>query len=342
MRGADPAIVLVPGRRHVLLRQGQADRPGRRRVLRQRDQRHARRGGALDVRPDRRDREVPDRVLGARGGQARPDAEAQAARRPGRAGHRRGLGHRQGDRRRGSRPRVPASSSPTSTLDAGAGGRAEIGGDRRRRRACTADVTDEDAVQAVVAAAALAFGGVDLVVNNAGLSISKPLLETTVAGLGPPARRDGQGLLPRLAGGRPGDGRPGAGRRHRLHLQQELRLRRPEQRRLRRHQGRPGPPGAAARRRARRARHPGQRRQPRRRGARLRHLRRRLGRQRAEVYGVPEEDLGCLLRPAHHPQARGAARALRQRRVRPDRPDLTHTTGLHIPVDAGVAAAFLR
>ena len=30
-------------------------------------------------------------------------------------------------------------------------------------------------------AAVLAFGGVDLVVNNAGLSISKPLLETTVA-----------------------------------------------------------------------------------------------------------------------------------------------------------------
>ena len=27
----------------------------------------------------------------------------------------------------------------------------------------------------------LAFGGVDLVVNNAGLSISKPLLETTEA-----------------------------------------------------------------------------------------------------------------------------------------------------------------
>src|SRR5690606_19347149 len=29
--------------------------------------------------------------------------------------------------------------------------------------------------------AVLAFGGVDLVVNNAGLSLSKPLLETTVA-----------------------------------------------------------------------------------------------------------------------------------------------------------------
>ncbi|MGH3288783.1 MAG: bifunctional rhamnulose-1-phosphate aldolase/short-chain dehydrogenase, partial [Streptosporangiaceae bacterium] len=45
----------------------------------------------------------------------------------------------------------------------------------------TADVTDEDQVAAAVAAAALAFGGVDLVVNNAGLSISKPLTETTVA-----------------------------------------------------------------------------------------------------------------------------------------------------------------
>jgi rhamnulose-1-phosphate aldolase/alcohol dehydrogenase len=43
------------------------------------------------------------------------------------------------------------------------------------------DVTDEDAVTAALEAAALAFGGVDLVVNNAGLSLSKPLLETTAA-----------------------------------------------------------------------------------------------------------------------------------------------------------------
>ena len=48
-----------------------------------------------------------------------------------------------------------------------------------RAIAVTADVTDPEAVSAAVAAAALAFGGVDLVVNNAGLSISKPLLETT-------------------------------------------------------------------------------------------------------------------------------------------------------------------
>jgi rhamnulose-1-phosphate aldolase/alcohol dehydrogenase len=45
----------------------------------------------------------------------------------------------------------------------------------------TADVTDEEQVAAAVAAAALAFGGVDLVVNNAGLSISRPLTETTAA-----------------------------------------------------------------------------------------------------------------------------------------------------------------
>ena len=42
-----------------------------------------------------------------------------------------------------------------------------------------ADVTDEAQVVAAVNAALLAFGGLDLVVNNAGLSISKPLLETT-------------------------------------------------------------------------------------------------------------------------------------------------------------------
>ena len=42
-----------------------------------------------------------------------------------------------------------------------------------------ADVTDEAQVQAAIDAAVLAFGGLDLVVNNAGLSISKPLLETT-------------------------------------------------------------------------------------------------------------------------------------------------------------------
>ena len=117
-------------RRDVLLRQGQADRPGGRRVLRQRDQRDARRRGALDVRPDRRVGEVPDRVLGAGGGQAPADAAAEAARHPDRAGHRRRLGHRQGDRgaarRRGRlrRDRRPVAGQ-------GAGRRPR---DRRQRR----------------------------------------------------------------------------------------------------------------------------------------------------------------------------------------------------------------
>ena len=43
------------------------------------------------------------------------------------------------------------------------------------------DVSDEAAVQAMVDATVLAFGGLDLVVNNAGLSLSKSLLDTTVA-----------------------------------------------------------------------------------------------------------------------------------------------------------------
>ena len=43
------------------------------------------------------------------------------------------------------------------------------------------DITDEAAIARVVAEACVAYGGVDLVVNNAGLSISKPLLDTTAA-----------------------------------------------------------------------------------------------------------------------------------------------------------------
>ncbi len=55
-----------------------------------------------------------------------------------------------------------------------------------------ADVSDSSAVATAFADTALAFGGVDLVVNNAGLSISKPLLETNRAGLGPPRLRSAE------------------------------------------------------------------------------------------------------------------------------------------------------
>ena len=66
------------------------------------------------------------------------------------------------------------------------------------------------------------------------------------------------------------------------------------------------------------------------------------GAQRAAVYGVPESELGAFY----------AQRTLLKREVLPEHVadavvaltagDLSHTTGLHVPVDAGVAAAFLR
>ncbi|OZB78197.1 MAG: hypothetical protein B7X41_20240, partial [Microbacterium sp. 14-71-5] len=66
------------------------------------------------------------------------------------------------------------------------------------------------------------------------------------------------------------------------------------------------------------------------------------GANRAATYGVAEEDLGQFY----------ANRTILKREVVPENvadavyvltgPDLTRTTGLHIPVDSGVAAAFLR
>ena len=66
------------------------------------------------------------------------------------------------------------------------------------------------------------------------------------------------------------------------------------------------------------------------------------GAQRAAVYGVAEEDLGAYY----------AQRTLLKKEVLPAHVaaavfalaggDLSQTTGLHIPVDSGVAAGFLR
>ncbi|HUQ40645.1 MAG TPA: bifunctional rhamnulose-1-phosphate aldolase/short-chain dehydrogenase [Acidimicrobiales bacterium] len=53
----------------------------------------------------------------------------------------------------------------------------EIGG-RDRAVAVHVDVADEAAIVESLAQTMLVFGGIDIVVNNAGLSISKPLLET--------------------------------------------------------------------------------------------------------------------------------------------------------------------
>src|SRR6266498_3642931 len=65
-------------------------------------------------------------------------------------------------------------------LDAGSASAVAGGiGDADAAVAVAADVSDEDQVADAVERATLAFGEVDLVVNNAGLSISKPLLETS-------------------------------------------------------------------------------------------------------------------------------------------------------------------
>ena len=57
--------------------------------------------------------------------------------------------------------------------------------------AVTVDVTDEAQVVGAFRDAVLAFGGVDLVVNNAGLSISQAAARDDPRRLGPAARRDG-------------------------------------------------------------------------------------------------------------------------------------------------------
>ena len=183
----------------------------------------------------------------------------------------------------------------------------------------TSDVTDESAVAGAFQAAALAFGGADLVVNNAG-----PVHLPAAAGdhrgrLGHPARRDGQGIVPGLPGGRARHGRAGHGRRHHLHLQQEFRRGRPGQRRLRRGQGRSGAPGPAAGRRARRARHPGQRHQSGRCRPRLRNLRRRLGRAAGGRLRRARGGTRRVLRPADAAQAGDTARARGRRRGGADR-----------------------
>ena len=208
--------------------------------------------------------------------------------------------------------------------------------------AVAADVTSADAVAESLRAAVLAFGGVDLIVNNAGLSISKPLLETTEADwdLQHDVMAKGSFLVSReaarvmIAQGMGGDvvyissknslfAGPnnvayGAAKADQAH---QVRLLAAE---LGAHGIRVNginPDGVV-------------------RGSGI--FAGGWGAQRAAVYGVPEEKLGEYY----------AQRTLLKREVLPEHVanavfvltggDLTHTTGLHIPVDAGVAAAFLR
>ncbi len=205
-----------------------------------------------------------------------------------------------------------------------------------------ANVTDEAAVQAAVDATVLAFGGLDIVINNAGLSLSKALLDTTVADwdLQHNVMAKGSFLVSRAAAkvlieqGLGGDivyissknsifagpnniaySATKADQAHQVRL-------------LAAELGEHGvkvnginPDGVV-------------------RGSGI--FAGGWGAKRAAVYGVAEEDLGKYY----------AQRTLLKREVLPEHvanavfvlcsADLSHTTGLHVPVDAGVAAAFLR
>ncbi|RYB89188.1 bifunctional aldolase/short-chain dehydrogenase [Nocardioides glacieisoli] len=204
------------------------------------------------------------------------------------------------------------------------------------------DVSDATAVQAAVDATVLAFGGVDLVVNNAGLSLSRSLLETTekdwdlqhdvmAKGSFLVAQAAARAMIDQGIGGDivyissknsifagPNNVAYGAAKADQAH---QVRL-------LAAELGEHGikvngvnPDGVVQ-------------------GSGI--FASGWGANRAAVYGVEEQDLGKFY----------AQRTILKREVLPDNianavfvlcsDELSHTTGLHIPVDAGVAAAFLR
>ncbi|MBD3940624.1 bifunctional aldolase/short-chain dehydrogenase [Microbacterium sp. NEAU-LLC] len=205
-----------------------------------------------------------------------------------------------------------------------------------------ANVADAEGVQAAIDATLLAFGGIDLVVNNAGLSLSKPLLETTekdwdlqhdvmAKGSFLVSKAAAKALIEQRMGGDviyissknsvfagPNNIAYSATKADQAH---QVRLLAVE---LGEHGVRVNginPDGVV-------------------RGSGI--FAAGWGANRAATYGVKEEDLGQFY----------ANRTILKREVVPENvadavyvltgPELSRTTGLHIPVDSGVAAAFLR
>jgi len=205
-----------------------------------------------------------------------------------------------------------------------------------------ANVADAAGVQAAIDATLLAFGGIDLVVNNAGLSLSKPLLETTEKDwdLQHDVMAKGSFLvskaaaLPLIQQGMGGDivyisskNSVFAGPNNiaysatKADQAHQVRLLAVE---LGEHGVRVNginPDGVV-------------------RGSGI--FAAGWGANRAATYGVKEEDLGQFY----------ANRTILKREVVPENvadavyvltgPELSRTTGLHIPVDSGVAQAFVR
>jgi rhamnulose-1-phosphate aldolase/alcohol dehydrogenase len=218
---------------------------------------------------------------------------------------------------------------------------AELGG-TDKAFAVSVDVTDEAAVAASIDACALAFGGVDLVVNNAGLSISKPLVETSVTdwdvqhnvmarGSFLVSREAAKAMIAQKMGGDivyissknsvfagPNNVAYGATKADQAH---QVRLLAAELGGYGIRVNGVNPDGVVK-------------------GSGI--FASGWGAQRAAVYGVEEEKLGEYY----------AQRTILKKEVLPDHiaaavfvlcaNELPLTTGLHIPVDGGVAAAFLR
>ena len=208
--------------------------------------------------------------------------------------------------------------------------------------AVTVDVTDEGQVIEAFRRSILAFGGIDLVVNNAGLSISKPLLETTLAdwdlqhdvmarGSFLVSREAARIMIDQEMGGDivyivsknaffagPNNVAYGASKADQAH---QVRLLAAELGAYGIRVNGVNPDGVV-------------------RGSGI--FAKGWGADRARTYGIPEDQLGEFY----------AQRTLLKREVLPEHVaaavfaltggDLSQTTGLHIPVDAGVAAAFLR
>ncbi|MFF7892920.1 bifunctional aldolase/short-chain dehydrogenase [Streptomyces sp. NPDC007907] len=208
--------------------------------------------------------------------------------------------------------------------------------------AVTVDVTSEEQIAEAFREAVLAFGGVDLVVNNAGISISKPLLETSAEdwdvqhdimarGSFLVSREAARVMIAQELGGDivyiasknavfagPHNIAYSATKADQAH---QVRLLAAELGEFGIRVNGVNPDGVV-------------------RGSGI--FAGGWGAQRAAVYGVEEEKLGEFY----------AQRTILKREVLPEHVanavfaltggDLTHTTGLHVPVDAGVAAAFLR
>ncbi len=204
------------------------------------------------------------------------------------------------------------------------------------------DVTDPAQVAAALRDAILAFGGVDIVINNAGLSISKSLFDTTIEDwdLQHDVMARGSFLVSREAarvmreqglGGDlvyvvsknalfagPNNVAYGASKADQAH---QVRLLAAELGEFGIRVNGVNPDGVV-------------------RGSGI--FAKGWGADRARTYGVPEDKLGEFY----------AQRTLLKKEVLPEHVaaavfalvggDLSQTTGLHIPVDAGVAAAFLR